>query len=94
LQLWLKKPYNEIHLYYAQLAHAFESAAPLTVLKSTALNIDATTTNEHNFHIGISLLEEILGSLSLDNFEISSKIKSAKKMTIGYKDAITREVPI
>jgi hypothetical protein len=94
LQLWLKKPYNEIQLYYAHLVHAFESTTPLTVLKSTALNIDATTTNEYNFHIGISLLEEILSALSLDNFEISSKIKSGKKITIGYKDAIIREVPI
>jgi hypothetical protein len=94
LQLWLKSPYNEVQLYYAHLSHAFESKVPLTALESAALSIDAAATNEYSFHIGISLLEEILNALHFNTFEISSKIKSGKKVTIAYTDAITREVPI
>lgn len=94
LQLWLKKSFNDVQLYYSHVKHAFVSPAEMTVIENSALNVDATTKDTYSFNIGISVLEEILKSLGLGTFEISSKIKSGKKVTISYDNSITKEVPI
>ena len=94
LQLWLKRPMNEVPLYYSHIRHAFKSSAALNEVESTALNVDSTTKNEYGFNIGLSVLEDILGSLGLASFDLSTEIKSGKKVTISYDNSITREVPI
>jgi hypothetical protein len=42
----------------------------------------------------MSLLQELLNSLGLGAFELSLEIASGKKISISYKGAVTREVPI
>jgi hypothetical protein len=94
LQLWLKRPFNEVQLYYSHIAHAFVSDVALTEMVDPALNVDANTTDEYNFNIGITLLEEILNSLGLGSFDLSTKLTSGKKVTISYDNSITKVVPI
>ena len=94
LQLWLKKPFNDVQIYYSHINHAFTSKVDLNQVENIALNIDSTTKDEYRFNIGISLLEEILKSLGLGTFQLSSEVKSGKKVTISYDNSVTREVPI
>jgi hypothetical protein len=94
LQLWLKKPFNDVELYYSNIKHAFSSEVELNTIQNPSLNVDSTTKDEYGFNIGISLLEEILKSLGLGTFELSTEVKSGKKVTISYDNSITKEVPI
>lgn len=94
LQLWLKRPFNDVQLYYNNINHAFVSDVELNKVETPALNVDSTIKDEYGFNIGISLLEEILNSLGLGAFELSEEIKSGKKVTISYDNSITKEVPI
>ncbi len=94
LQLWLKKPFNDVELYYSNIGHAFTGNVELREVENVALNVDSTTKDEYGFNIGISLLEEILKSLGLGIFELSAEVKSGKKVTISYDNSITKEVPI
>lgn len=94
LQLWLKRPFNNVQLYYAHINHAFLSEVGLNEVENSALNVNSTTKDEYGFNIGISMLEEILNSLGLGNFELSAEIKSGKKVTISYDNSITKEIPI
>jgi len=93
-QLWLKKPADEIELYYSHVEQAFTSTATLTEVVNDALNVNSTRKDEYGFNIGITLLEEILKSLGMGTFQISAKIKSGKKVTISYDNAITKECPV
>ena len=47
LQIWIKRPLNEVQLYYDHLSHAFSSDVVLTEVENTALNVDATTKDEY-----------------------------------------------
>jgi hypothetical protein len=94
LQLWLKKPFNDVELYYSNINQAFTNNVELHEVENEALNIDSTTKDEYEFNIGISLLEEILESLGLGTFKLSAKVKSGKKVTISYDNSLTKEVPI
>ncbi len=93
-QLWLKKPFDEVELYYSHVNQAFTSSLPLTELVNDALNVNSTKKDNYGFNIGITLLEEILKSLGMGTFELSAKIKSGKKVTISYDNAITKECPV
>ncbi|WP_417359464.1 hypothetical protein [Galbibacter sp.] len=93
LQLWLKRPFNEVQLYYSTIHHAFESHISLPEIENSALSIDASTTDEYEFNIGISILEDILNSLGLGAVEINSKIQSGKRVTISYDNAVSKEIP-
>jgi hypothetical protein len=94
LQLWLKKPFNDVELYYSNINHAFTSNVELREVEKAALNVDSTTKDEYGFNIGISLLEETLKSLGLGTFELSAEVKSGKKVSISYDNSVTKEVPI
>jgi hypothetical protein len=94
LQLWLKRIFNEAELYYATIGHAFKSDVVLTEIENPALNVTSNQKNDYGFNIGITLLEEILTSLGLGTFEISSKIKSGKTVTISYDNSITKEYAV
>lgn len=93
LQLWLKKSFDEIELYYANLSHAFTSDIPLNEFTNNALSINSTKKNEYNFNIGITLLEDILKSIGIGNVDLSAMLKSGKKVTISYDNSITKEFP-
>ncbi len=93
-QLWLKKPADEIELYYAHVDQAFTSSAPLSEVVNDALNVNSTKKDSYGFNIGITLLEQILQSLGMGTFELSAKIKSGKNVTISYDNAITKECPV
>ncbi|MFW5757660.1 MAG: hypothetical protein ACOCUQ_00610 [Bacteroidota bacterium] len=94
MQLWIKKPFNEIQLYYLNIDHAFKSEVKLNEVTDQALNINSSNKDDYAFNIGISYLEEILKSLGLANFEISSKIKSGNKITISYNNSFTKIIPL
>ncbi|WP_136666574.1 hypothetical protein [Flavobacterium sp. H122] len=94
LQLWIKKIFDEIELYYSDVNHAFESNVQLTQIENKSLTITSSNSNEYSFNIGITVLDEILKSLGLINLDIGSQIKTGNKITISYDNAITREVPV
>lgn len=94
LQLWLKKPFDEAQLYYDNIGHAFKSDIALREIENAALNVDYTKKDEYGFNIGITLLGEILKTLGLGTFEITSKIQSGKSVTISYGNSVTKEYTI
>lgn len=94
LQLWLKTTFDAAQLYYGEINHAFNSSVQLTIAEDPALSVDVTKSNEYGFNIGVSLLEEILKSLGLGNFEFSAKVKSGKKVTISYDNSVTKVIPL
>lgn len=94
LQLWLKKPFDEAQLYYDNISHAFKSDVILTEIENAALNVDYTKKDDYGFNIGITLLGEILKTLGLGAFEITSQIKSGKMVTISYANSLTKEYAI
>ena len=94
LQLWIKTNFDEAQLYYKEISHAFSSSVQLTVTEDPALSVDTTKSDEYGFNIGVSLLEEILKSLGLGNFELSAKVKSGKNVTISYDNSVTKVIPL
>jgi hypothetical protein len=66
----------------------------LAVQTNDALKVDATSKNEYNFNIGITILEEILKSIGISNLNLSSEIKSGKSVKISYDNSITKEIEI
>jgi len=94
LQLWIKQPFNEVQLYYMNIDHAFKSEVNFSEVTDPALNINSHKKDDYAFNIGISYLEEILKSIGLANFDISSKIRSGKKITISYNNSFTRVIPL
>jgi len=94
LQLWLKKPFDEAQLYYDNISHAFKSDIVLNEIENAALNVDYTKKDEYGFNIGITLLGEILKTLGLGTFGLTSKIQSGKSVTISYGNSVTKEYTI
>lgn len=94
LQLWLKRPFDEAQLYYAHIEHAFKSSIILNEIENPALSINSNHKDDYGFNIGITLLQQIMETLGLGNFELASKIKSGKKVTISYDNSITKEYAI
>ena len=94
LQLWLKKPFDEAQLYYDNISHAFKSDVVLNEIENAALNVDYTKKDEYGFNIGITLLGEILKTLGLGTFGLTSKIQSGKSVTISYGNSLTKEYTI
>lgn len=94
LQLWLKTPHDEAELYYSDINHAFESPVELNIIEDQALSVDTSKTDEYGFNLGVTILQEILKSIGLGNFEITAKIKSGKKVTISYNNSVTKVIPI
>ncbi|MES2811348.1 MAG: hypothetical protein V4670_02655 [Bacteroidota bacterium] len=94
LQLWLKRPFDEAELYYANVNHAFKSEIVLSEIENPALSVNSSHKNEYEFNIGITLLEEILTSLGLGAFELSSKVTSGKSVAISYDNSMTIEYAV
>ena len=94
LQLWLKKIFNEVDFYYSNIDYAFKSNVKLNEIKNDALTVNASTQNEYEFNIGLSLLREILNSIGMGNLDLSTEIKSGKKLRISFDNSITKEIPI
>ena len=93
-QLWLKKDFDKIQMYYDQISFAMKSDVELTVITNSALTVNSTSKNEYNFNIGLTALEEILKSLGLANLNLSAEIKSGKKVSISYDNSITKEIQL
>lgn len=93
-QLWLKKDFDKIQMYFDQLAYAFKSDIELNVFTNDALKVDSSSKNEFNFNLGITVLEEILKSIGLSNLNLSVEIKSGKSVKISYDNSITKEIEI
>ena len=94
LQLWLKQGFNEAELYYANIGYAFKSDVELTGIENPALSVNTSKKDDYGFNIGITILEEILKSIGLGTFDISSKIKSGKTVSISYDNSVTKEYAI
>lgn len=91
LQLWIKKPFDEAQLYYASIEHAFKSNVVLNEIENPALNVSSNQKDDYGFNIGITLLQQIMETLGLGTFELTSKIKSGKKVTVSYDNSVTKE---
>ncbi len=94
LQLWVKKTFDEIELYYASIYHAFKSEVVLEEIENTSLIVNSSHQDNFGFNIGITLAENILKSIGLGVIDLSGKIKSGKTVSISYDDSHTREVTI
>ena len=94
LQLWLKQGFNRPELYYDNIGHAFFSNVQLEIKEDTALSVDGSKKQTHAFNIGITLLDNVLKSIGLSSLEISAKIKQGKKVSISYKNAVTKSVTL
>lgn len=93
LQLWGKRPFDEIDLYYSHIDHAFTSNITLNEITTEALDVNSTKKDDYGFNIGLTVLEDILKSLGMGELGLSTKIKTGKKVTISYDHAITKEYP-
>ncbi len=93
-QLWLKKDFDSIQMYYDQLTYALQSNVILNEITNDALKVTAATKNEFNFNLGVTILEDILKSIGLANFNLAATIKSGKTVTISYDNSITKEIEI
>lgn len=93
-QLWLKRDFDKIQMYFDQLSYAFKSDINLAVHTNDALKVDLSSKNEFTFNLGITVLEEILKSIGISNLNISSEIKSGKSVKISYDNSITKEIEI
>lgn len=94
LQLWLKQIFNEAEIYYTEINHAFSSNVSLKVEVNPALSVNTSIKDDYGFNIGMTILENSLKTLGLGAFELSSQVKSGKKVTISYDNSITEEVAI
>lgn len=94
MQIWLKPAFNEAEFYYGDIDHAFNSPVRLNVIEDPAFNVDTTKKDEYGFNIGVSFLDSILKSMGLGNFELSSKIKSGRKVTISYTGSSTKVIAL
>lgn len=93
LQLWLKRTFDDIDLYYESVTHPFDSPVALNVVQNPALNVDSTYKVSYKFNIGLSIVGKLLESLGLGMLDLSSKINKGKKISISYDNSITKEVP-
>lgn len=94
LQLWLKRSFDEIQPYYAHLDHAFSSPVTLSEEVDASMQVNAGHKDDYPFHLGLSVLDELLKSLGLGGFQLSATIKAGKKLTISYDHAQTKIVAI
>lgn len=94
LQLWLKQGFNRPELYYETIHHAFASNIDLKVQEDKSLTVDNDKKDEYAFNIGITMLDELLKAIGLASADLTSKIKSGRKLGVSYKNAITKTVPL
>lgn len=94
LQLWLKQGLNQAELYYADILHAFSSQVKLRISKDPSLSINDTHKNDYAFHIGITLVQELMQSIGLPPVDFTASINVGKKVSISYKNALSEVVPL
>jgi hypothetical protein len=94
LQLWLKRIFNEAELYYADVQHAFKSPVALKETKNPALSVNSSQKDDFEFYIGLTVLQQVLASLGMGNFQLSTELKSGKRVSIGYDHSLAREYPV
>jgi len=89
LQLWLKKPTDSIELLCDNVSQVFNSNVKLIEHKDAALSVSSADKDDYGFYVGVSVLEDILQSLGLGNFDISANIQKGKNITIAYDNSTT-----
>lgn len=94
LQIWMKQGLNQAELYYDDILHAFKSPVKLRVAKDKSLSINDTQKNDYAFQIGITLVQELMQSIGLPAVDFNAAIKTGKKVSISYKNAISEVVPL
>jgi hypothetical protein len=92
LQLWLKRPFNDIELYYNHIDHAFISTFPLNTETSAALEVNASLKNTYKFNLGLTTAQETLKSLGMGEVELGAKLKSGKSVAISFDGSETTKV--
>jgi hypothetical protein len=58
-----------------------------------ALRVDTTETDSFGFNLGLTLLDDILKSIGVGQFDLSASIKSGKRVSISYDNSVTRTIP-
>ncbi len=92
LQLWVKKSFNEVDLYYDHVSLAVKSDTALEVVEGSALSVNHSNTQKLDFNIGITVLDELLTALGMGNLGISTKLQTGKQVTISYSSSKTATV--
>lgn len=93
-QLWIKRDFDKIQMYFDQLTYAFQSDVVLPIHTNDALKVNSLIKNKFNFNIGITVLEEILKTIGISNLDLSGEIKSGKSVNISYDNSTTKEIEI
>lgn len=94
LQIWEKRNFMDgAQLYYTEIGHAFKSPVQLTFNEDPALSIDSNSFDEFGFNIGVSVLDDILESIGLGNFDLLAQIKNGKTVKISYDNSFSQVVP-
>jgi hypothetical protein len=95
LQLWLKKTFDKAEYFHEEIGSVFNSSVQLTIEEDPALRVDTTKSDEYAFNIGVSLLGKIFEAkpLGLDNFDLSTIVKSGKMVSISYDNCVTKKIP-
>ncbi|MFM7222520.1 MAG: hypothetical protein ACKO03_03725 [Bacteroidota bacterium] len=94
LQLWLKRGFDQPELYYQHIDHAFSAPTALDLREDPALSVDSTYQLEHTFHVGMTVVGEILESIGVPRLDLTVELGIGRKVKIGYKDSMTRAVPL
>jgi len=93
LQLWLKKPFNAIELYYEHVTHALTGKTDLNIVEDSALRVTYNQKQNYKFNIGITVLDDILTSLGLGNLGLNTSFSSGKQVTLSYNNSKTVLIP-
>lgn len=93
LQIWRKRLNNSIESWYENVGDAFiGDLSNLPINTSKALNVHANATQEFQFNVGITALDQILEKGNLGKLGLGAKISKGTNVTISYWDAYTSEV--
>jgi hypothetical protein len=55
--------------------------------------VTSTETDTYGFNLGLTVLDEILKSIGVGQFDLSASIKTGKKVSISYDQSVTKIIP-
>ncbi len=92
LQVWSKKPFNEVSFYAKHLKEIIlNDEVVLNEVKSPVMDINSSVHNEFSFNIGLSVLEDVLKGTDIGDLGLKNNIKGGKSVTISYDNAFVEE---
>jgi hypothetical protein len=93
-QLWLKKDFDRVQMYHDNISYAFRSNIVLNEITNDALSVTSVSKNEYEFNVGLTVLENILVSLGINNLNLGLEIKNGRSVSISYDNSFNKEIGI